>query len=146
MDSTALTPAQLDKLLYGIARNRDFTFGLVKRMKAQAFPEADALRVRATNACDAVESLYQAAVKLERKAKLPKWARARGWRGAHALGIVHRDLKPSNVIVDARDEPHLLDFGSARLLDVAVDWRTRTITRNSQSSSRRTFSSRSSPI
>jgi formylglycine-generating enzyme required for sulfatase activity len=47
----------------------------------------------------------------------------------HALGVVHRDLKPSNVLIDGRNEPHLLDFGLARLIDGTLDWRTRTITR-----------------
>jgi predicted Ser/Thr protein kinase len=30
---------------------------------------------------------------------------------AHTQGIVHRDLKPSNIIIDRRQQPHILDFG-----------------------------------
>ncbi len=36
---------------------------------------------------------------------------------AHRLLVVHRDLKPGNVLVDAQGQPHLLDFGVAKLLD-----------------------------
>jgi len=74
MDSTALTPAQLDKLLHSLARSRDYTAKLVERMSALRFPDADPLMVSAIRARSAVEHLYQVAAELERKAKLPKWA------------------------------------------------------------------------
>jgi hypothetical protein len=74
MESRDLTPEQLDKLLHGIARTRDYTFRLVERTKATGFPETDPLRGSAGRACDAVEALYQMAAELERKAQLPWWA------------------------------------------------------------------------
>lgn len=35
---------------------------------------------------------------------------------AHRNGVYHRDIKPSNIIMDKRDEPHLLDFGLAKVV------------------------------
>ncbi len=40
---------------------------------------------------------------------------------AHAQLVVHRDIKPSNVLVDAQGEPHLLDFGIAKLIEASAE-------------------------
>ena len=42
---------------------------------------------------------------------------ARTVQFAHENGILHRDIKPGNILLDRHGEPHLTDFGLARLIE-----------------------------
>jgi serine/threonine protein kinase/Tfp pilus assembly protein PilF len=42
---------------------------------------------------------------------------ARTLHYAHEHGVLHRDVKPGNILLDAKGEPYLTDFGLARLVE-----------------------------
>ena len=48
-----------------------------------------------------------------------------GLEQVHDVGFLHRDIKPANIILDAMDNPTLIDFGAAR---VAMAGRTSQMT------------------
>lgn len=68
------------------------------------------------------QSLYQLIVSNAENISLLERVRiflkvCRGINYAHQRGVIHCDLKPSNICIDEKNEPKVLDFGLARLME-----------------------------
>ena len=74
-----------------------FTMGLVEGDQLDAVSKREPMSIR--HAAELVAKL------------------ARTVHYAHERGILHRDIKPGNILLDAKGEPHLTDFGLARLVE-----------------------------
>jgi serine/threonine protein kinase/Tfp pilus assembly protein PilF len=74
-----------------------FSMGLVEGGQLDAMLEREPMPIR---------SAAELIVKLARTVQY-----------AHEHNILHRDIKPGNILLDANGEPHLTDFGLARLVE-----------------------------
>src|SRR5260370_3300577 len=74
-----------------------FSMGLVEGGQLDAMLEREPVPIR---------SAVEVIVKLARTVQY-----------AREHNILHRDIKPGNILLDARGEPHLTDFGLARLVE-----------------------------
>lgn len=92
------------------------------------------------------DGLYYLAMELVRGSSLTQYAqrqaltlpdRLRLFEGvcravqyAHQRGVIHRDLKPSNILVNEHNQPKVLDFGLARMIEAEVTLHSLTADRD----------------
>jgi tetratricopeptide (TPR) repeat protein len=127
--SEALAAAALDHphvvKVYGVGQDRGVHFIAMQFIDGR--PLSDLIRERRGEAAalgpDAVAGPTPPPATTRTPGNTAYFRRVAGWgiaaadalEHAHALGIVHRDVKPSNLLLDARGEVHVADFGLAKV-------------------------------
>jgi WD40 repeat protein len=72
------------------------------------------LAMKLVEGCDLVKHLDAVPMDARTAAELIA-AIARAIHYAHQRGILHRDLKPANILIDNQGQPHVTDFGLAKI-------------------------------
>src|ERR1043166_4695453 len=65
---------------------------------------------------DLAQRMQQGAMSLKKAASCVQTI-AQAIHYAHQRGVLHRDLKPSNILLDGQGQPHVTDFGLAKLIE-----------------------------
>jgi len=97
--------------IYEVGQHEGQPFYSMKLIEGQSLERANA-ECRMQNA----QFKRSSAEWLRRSAALVATV-ARAVHYAHERGVLHRDIKPHNILLDAEGQPHLTDFGLAKLLD-----------------------------
>ncbi len=106
--------------------------GTITHFMVQEYLEGDTLR----------EPLKKGALPLARALDLATEI-AEALAAAHAAGIVHRDLKPENIFITKEGHAKVLDFGLAKLMEMAPAMSPGTEASKSPTMSARTHASTS---
>ena len=79
----------------------------------QLFYAMELIDGRPLNRADLANRIHKNVIR-EKVEIFTKICKAVGY--AHTQGVIHRDLKPANILIDTEQEPHILDFGLAKVL------------------------------
>ena len=99
--------------IYEIGEHEGQHYFSMKLIEGGTLAEAAASRKSASESASEVKSAVDS-----HATPLRSWSKvARAVHYAHQRGILHRDLKPTNILLDEQGEPHVTDFGLAKLAE-----------------------------